>query len=821
MALPQVLAGPIVRRVAGNSVAVWVALRDAATVELTVWPGLQISAAPGTVVGGAAHVARGSAQTQRFGAHLHVAVVVATTDGAAIVPGTVHSYDIKVGNVGLQDLGLLRDETETRRLPGVDPDAAPMHLALGYELDRLPSFATPAPVLTDLCIAHASCRRTNAEGADALAFFDDLIKDRQGDPARRPQQLFLTGDQIYADDLAGCLLEQINRLGRELVGFTETLPINNQELAVDLTNFPVMRRRRVVRDLARFTTTDGLHHLLSFGEFVAMHLLSWSPRLWRPLALPADVFVAATRQRIDANHLQDWESDLGSRQKWEDKQTQPFLDETERAKVFRAAVPRVARVLANAATYMIWDDHDVTDDWHLTQSWRSQVVTAPFGRGVLRNAYAAYSICQAWGNDPAEFTHTGAAPKPKNEELLDTLGSIGAAGSISNAQRDKLDVLFGLDGPLKDPQVTFHYSVPGPRHLVRVLDTRTRRRYKGRLGPPKLLGGSLDTQLPAGPLTDGRELLVVISPPPVLFLRLIDTLVQPLSAAIFDFSANMKGKAKAGVDGPPITGNENVDVEGWGTDEGNLEQMIRRLGTYPRAIVLSGDVHFGSSVALDFWNGADPTVDARVVQLTSSGARNAASGNEQAVIRSARFSQQLLRGLPFERLAWSGKSSISVPNGKPISPARRTRLRRTPGLLPAGGWPLGTILPADKPPDWRWRLTVLRDMTPRAQIVHPEGPQPALPAFNGADPLLTYDAVAAVHAQLALNPTELLRTLVFRTNVGVIRFEPDGADVRVVHELWSLDGPASTQGGPFTHHRSSLARSPALAPPQLQVVPDG
>jgi hypothetical protein len=331
----------------------------------------------------------------------------------------------------------------------------------------------------------------------------------------------------------------------------------------------------------------------------------------------------------------------------------------------------------------------------------------------------------------------------------------------------------------------------------------------------------MDAQLPAGPLTDGRELLVVISPVPVLFPRLFDTLIQPLAATIFDLKANIKAKAQAGPDGPPLSGAEDYDVEGWGSDEVNLETMIRRLATYQRAIVLSGDVHFGSSLALDFWNGTDPTIDSRVVQLTSSGARNAASRQRAAIIRSARFSAQLLRGLPFERLGWSGKSSISVPNGKPISPARRTRLRRSPGLLPAEGWPAGTTIPADKPPDWRWRLTVLRDDMPRAQIVHPEGPQPALPGFSGGDPLATYDAVAGVHTQLALAPTELLRTLVFRTNVGIVRFEPEGANVRVVHELWSVDGPASTEGGPFTKHRSSLALNPALIPPQLKVVPDG
>src|SRR4029450_6953685 len=101
-----------------------------------------------------------------------------------------------------------------------------------------------------------------------------------------------------------------------------------------------------------------------------------------------------------------------------------FTKEVERAKVFRAAVPRVARALANTATYMIFDDHEVTDDWYMSQSWRSRVLTAPFGRAIVRNGYSAYAVGPAWGNEPAAFAHTGQNPVPKNEQLLDTLVTV-------------------------------------------------------------------------------------------------------------------------------------------------------------------------------------------------------------------------------------------------------------------------------------------------------------------------------------------------------------------------------------------------------------
>ena len=593
-----------------------------------------------------------------------------------------------------------------------------------------------------------------------------------------------------------------------------------------MINFPALRRRRVVRDLARFTTVDGVNHTLSYGEFLALHLLSWSPRLWRPLATEAEVFKKS--DLIEAHHLQDWETKYAKGattvddkvKNWKAEQRKGFLEESEQVAIFARAVPRVARALANTATYMMFDDHEVTDDWFLSRSWRQRVLGAPFGQAVLRNAYAAYAVCQAWGNDPARFSHEGGAPKPKNEELLDTLEAVGTTGSISTAHDTKLVELFGLEPPGKDPQVSFHYDVPSPIHMVRVIDTRTRRTFKTRLGPPSLLGGSLDAQLPAGPLSDGRQLLVVLSPVPILFPRAFDVLIQPLAARVFDFTTNAKQKAQASEDGPPITGNEHRDVEGWGGDEEALEAMIRRLGTYQRVVVLSGDVHFSSSLSLDYWAGTDALVDSRIVQLTSSGIRNSAPRALQVILRAARFSQQLLRGPTYERLGWTGKSSISVPDGKPISPARRGRLRKSPGLLPALGWPTGTSIPDDKQPDWRWRLNVLRDETPRTQVLHPEALPPPLPTFNGADPIATYNDIAGVHAQLALSPTEMLRLMVFRPNLGVVRFEPKGGDVEVVHELWSQDGPLSVEGAPFTKHRSSFALDPALPAPRLTVVPD-
>ena len=356
---------------------------------------------------------------------------------------------------------------------------------------------------------------------------------------------------------------------------------------------------------------------------------------------------------------------------------------------------------------------------------------------------------------------------------------------------------------------------------MRVIDTRSRRTYRGRLGPPKLLGNSLDTQLPPGPLTDGRELLVVVSPVPILMPHAIEALVQPLAAGIIDFKSNAKRKAEADHDGPPVSGPERFDVEGWGGDEESFHALVRRLATYPRCVILSGDVHFSSGVALDFWSGQDPTVDSRIVQLTSSPVRNSAAEDIRAAIFAARFSQQLLRGLPLERLGWSGEVVDHRAAGQgdlagPPQPDEGESGGRA-GRRVAGGHhdPRRQAAGLPLPPD-----RAARRPPAQPSSTHPEHLQPPLPAFDAGDPLQTYHEVAGRHAELALGPTELLRLLVFRSNLGVVRFEAEGESHTVVHELYSMDGPDSTEGGAYTVHRASLALSPALAGPSLQVVAD-
>ena len=103
---------------------------------------------------------------------------------------------------------------------GQAPQLNRPHLALGYVEDFLPSFSLPPAKLDDLRIIYGSCRRPANEHPDAMAMIDDVIDAGKlyEDPLKRPHQLVLGGDQIYADDVWSATWCWSSALANELIG---------------------------------------------------------------------------------------------------------------------------------------------------------------------------------------------------------------------------------------------------------------------------------------------------------------------------------------------------------------------------------------------------------------------------------------------------------------------------------------------------------------------------------------------------------------------------------------------------------------------------
>ena len=822
--LPLILCGPIVRRVEPTTVSVWVALSAACTVELGVWVGPTSAPAGFFGNGSAAHTA--AAPTRRLGAKLHLALVTLELGPAPLVPGQIYAYNIAffgAGDADLSSLLLLQNE---------GPPDEPVRLALGYVPGMLPTFALPPPAFERLQIGHGSCRKPHGHGPDGLAVLDKMIERTRDDPLARPHQLFLTGDQVYADDVAMGLLPQLTVAGNELLGATESVPLKTSTgtTSVEVTpaNFKATWRQELTTQQARMTSGDASSHIISFGEACALYLFAWSNVLWQePTAKEALFSEGGDADKIVAGlpeHLRDLyppasrKEKIAQRAGLKDKYAQQKSDLTE----FRKTLPNVQRALANVPTYMIFDDHEVTDDWYLTLDWRDKVLTAPLGVTIMRNTLLAFTLFQAWGNTPQRYSAGDHAA------LLALVPQLfGGGASFPNpAAANQIDALFGFDGSV--PAVRWDFIVPtGPTQTI-VLDTRTRRGYVGRFNPPGLLSAAaLEEQFPAtlAP-SPGAELVLVVSPAPVLGLALIEELAQPLAArgkADFYQSVVKEGE-------PAITGAIEFDFEAWALDAPRFEAFLARCAQMKKVVILSGDVHYANTCEMDYWRQGQPE-PSRIVQLTASALKNDAGVGAKRALETV-VVQELAHSAfyPVARLGWDDPldllGNVAVP-GDAIPRQLRALLRRTPTVIPTEGWPAGTAFAVA--PEWSWRMSLLEDTRPddaSADARPADGQVGAItPELDVNAPEAGYVAVLQ-RAEKQLK-SKIARAVIFASNLGLVTFggtpigvPPNVTIARTLRHSLMYDHPAGKKpADPQAYSAHDVGLSPtADAPPSIALT---
>jgi len=476
----------MVRKVTPNEVCIWIALKSAAKIELKVWKGLISCDANGEIV----ETPEGTVtqDTIKIGKFLHMAVIRLSLPGDKLLGwGQLYSYNLKFTT---ED----NDSKDFKSLGLLDVlEPATGFTTLSYQADQLPGFALPAGEVLDLKILHGSCRNNDTQFEDSMSFADDLIKENLADPLKRPQQLFLSGDQIYADSVVGALLHHLIELGNELLDRKETLPTTwegqggQKRWPADSIHFPAFIRRRLIDSEARFTTGDTANHLISFGEFVSMYLAVWSDTTWpddiesmanferafHAITAVPDNFGAIFRQNLFDERTGQKEvfddavmrkcleflfslpkeilKSLLSGQGTEEQKNQAnnalinFLDNSVTAeerseaaefidylrdwigpfypkeqeneenpdknkvklKILKQTLAKVRRALANVSTFVIFDDHEITDDWNLNPSWRDMVYTSPLGKSIIRNGMMAYALFQDWGNQADRYNRKG------------------------------------------------------------------------------------------------------------------------------------------------------------------------------------------------------------------------------------------------------------------------------------------------------------------------------------------------------------------------------------------------------------------------------
>lgn len=547
--LPPVLAGPIVRQANPTQICFWLITDKAYTFTVKLFDVAQKKSWFDAQVN-TNQVSQIQVGSQAFINLIDIKLTTAISCGSRV------SYDIN----------LINNDISCQEILPITQVCA----NLLYPEQAFPSFIMSTKINR---VLHGSCRKPHHDSEDGLCIVDNQLAQAISGEAEPANLLMMSGDQIYADDVAGPMLVAIAQTIQQLGLFHENINgaeiTNSQELFEHAHSY--YKRPELLPDTVTtentythffaakrkpiFTSANANNHLISFAEVIAMYILTWSPEMW-------------ARVNITNQNIADEFKVL-------------FAKEQAVIEKYSAGLSQVRRALAHIPVYMIFDDHDVTDDWNLTRGWEEAVYQNSFAKRIVGNALIGYWLCQGWGN------------KPSNLQPL--FGSCQKHFTPSGiVEHDTL-----VDKMLAWEHWHFHLDT---HPKIVVLDTRTQRwRSESSLTKPS---GLMDWEALCELQQEliGQKSVIMVSAAPIFGVKLIETIQRVFT--IF---------------GHALT----VDAENWMAHKGTASVILnifRNRKTPPNFVILSGDVHYSFvyDISLRFRHNSP-----NITQITSSGIKNA------------------------------------------------------------------------------------------------------------------------------------------------------------------------------------------------------
>jgi hypothetical protein len=511
--IPYIIAGPILRRVTKNSVTVWIASYRACSAKLEIYDHLGQT--------GVLQFESSFVTLEQLGDKLYIGCITASTSDiskylldptqVAILPDDSEHLSKGVYTYNIRFSGLESNILELSS-PGVLTKTV-QNQTVGQSLDdlvypgyTLPSFVAPTEDHTKLHIIHGSCRKPHGEGKDAFRGADNVIHASREKATERPQIMFLTGDQIYADDVSQTLLKLLVDAQDAILNFDEPFPlshvnqieveipeafpplaseppqegeiytppnpinytqyykeessqqlpniyVNLQEYNINTSKFSFAPGQRdgFIKLCAGFSADSeaSKNHLITLGEYYAMYLFVWSDVLWPMEDEDNDNFpefeqiynTSKTAGRDVTVPFKAIKISLPYRKKI----YRNFIEEKNALKKFKKGNRKVRRAMANCATYMMFDDHEITDDWFINLDWTARVLGGyeginnpeiwgrSSGKRIISNGLSAYMIFQAWGNKPNDQTYLNIIEKIKGLSLAPEPDRNAAFNILQNA----------------------------------------------------------------------------------------------------------------------------------------------------------------------------------------------------------------------------------------------------------------------------------------------------------------------------------------------------------------------------------------------------
>ena len=352
MQLPLLLCGPILRRVAPNSVYIWVALSKRFTIDADLYR-IKINEGEQTLdYHPIEHLTE--TNTIQLGEQLYISLIKITPTTGNFPTQTLLGYNLifKQDSLtfDLDHLGLLSPDSPHNIVYGT----------LKYPAFYIHDGSKPN-------ILYGSCRKFHGKGLDSLTSGDLLLKDVYLRVDERPNSLFLLGDQIYADDIAAPLFPIISILEKSLAGQQKNIADIDPRLSLEPFQSSINQihgRQFIMENFCGFTSNHAHNHLIRFEEYATTYLLSWSPELWHVVGQNhlLRTFEETVKQGEIYFVYPDEERFKEERKEEYLQHHNRYTEQIDHVRNSISTISNIRRLMANIPTYMMFDDHEITDD---------------------------------------------------------------------------------------------------------------------------------------------------------------------------------------------------------------------------------------------------------------------------------------------------------------------------------------------------------------------------------------------------------------------------------------------------------------------------
>ena len=299
-----------------------------------------------------------------------------------------------------------------------------------------------------------------------------------------------------------------------------------------------------------------------------------------------------------------------------------------------AWLPEVERwVLSVVPSAMIFDDHDMIDDWNTSLSWLHDIQRKPWWEDHLTGGLMSYWVYQHLGNlSPGEI---------RDEGMLDQFVKLGDATDALRAWAKDAQKVTSSPGGYRFS----YFRALGPVRLV-VIDCRNGRVLDP--GARRMVDDEEWAWVVDHADVDCDHLVLATSVPVAMPGGLHD--LEQWNERVSSEAAWGKRFARVGE-----VVRRAVDLEDWSAFHDSyvaVMDLLHDIGTRDDApatiTILSGDVHFSFRSRATFPSGPGrPPPTSRIHQIVNSPIRNVLATRQRRVIRVAlsRFGEVVGRGL--------------------------------------------------------------------------------------------------------------------------------------------------------------------------------